>query len=197
MRRLIVSLALALVLVASFAVPAFAATTADVTVTATPAYVSLSLGAVTTWPINGVFGGDSKIRPSTTYYANPTGDTTEPTATVVDGDCRFTFTNDGNVAIDIKRNFADFAGIVMTNINTGYANNGATAFGASGYASDAAWPGGAVIFKNAASGVFITNLAATFTKKWGVALKTQSDPFASATSMTSTITCTAIEHVGP
>lgn len=194
MRKTLLAILLALALAVVPAVGVLAANPAEVTVTATPAYVSLDLGAVTTWPINGIAAGDGKIRPNTTYYSNPLGDETAPAgANVVDGECRFTFTNDGNVAIDIACDFDDFAGIVMTNINTGYTNNGATSFGASGYASGALWPGGAVTFASSGSGVFIDALGVAGTQKWGVALLTQDDAFTSATAMTSTITCTAVE----
>jgi hypothetical protein len=193
-RKPLIAILIALALVVIPVGTAFASSTADVTITATPAYVSLSLGAVTTWPINGITG-DGKIRKSTTYYANPLGDTTAPTNPVVDGDCRFTFTNDGNVPIDIVCDFADFAsGDAMTNSNGGYTSNGPNAFGASGYESGAAWPGGAVIFQSSGSATFISNLAASGTKMWGVALLTQSGDFTSDTQMTSTITCTATEY---
>jgi len=193
MRKTLIAILMALALVVVPVGSALADSSVTVNVTATPAFVSLTVD-VNTWEINGIAVPGSKIRPSTTYYSNPLGDTTAPATPVVDSACRFQFTSNGNVAIDITCNFANFAGIVMTNSNGGYTVNGATAFGASGYASVAAWPGGAVIFQNANSAKFIDNLPAGGTKKWGVALKTQSDVFTAATAMTSTITCTAAEH---
>ena len=192
MRKTLIAIALALALVTVPVGSAFAANPVVVSVTATPAYVSLSLD-VNTWEINGIAVPGSKIKPSTTYYANPLGDTTVPATPIVAGACRFQFTNDGNVAINITCNFVDFAGIVMTNGAGGYTVSGATTFGASGYAVGVDLPG--VIFKKptTGSGVFISGLDATNVKKWGVALKTQSGVFTSATPMTSTITCTAVQ----
>jgi len=192
MRKTLLAILLALALVVIPVGSAFAANPVTVTVAATPAYVSLAID-VNTWPINGITG-DSKIRKNTTYYSNPGGDTTAPANPVVDGNCRFQFTNNGNVAIGITCDFANFAsGDAMTNSNGGYTSNGANAFGASGYASGVAWPGGAVIFQSSGSATFISNLAALGTKKWGVALLTKSGDFSSATQMTSIITCTATE----
>jgi hypothetical protein len=194
MRKTILAILLALVLTVVPAASAFAANPVIVTVTATPAAVSLSVDFAT-WTVNGITG-DSKMRENTTYYSNPLGDETAPSATVANGDCRFQFTKDGNVAIDITCDFADFTGgDAMTNSNGGYAVNGANAFGASGYESGKDWPTDAVIFKNSGSAIFISNLAISATDKWGIALLTQSAPFVSTTGMTSTITCAAVEHV--
>ncbi len=113
---------------------------------------------------------------------------------MVDGECTFTITNTSNVATNITANFPNFAGgDAMTNINTGYANNGATSFGASSYISGAAWDAGAVILKNAASDPVKSGLGATTNLKWGIAMKTMSGDFTSPTAMTSTITITATE----
>jgi len=47
MKKLPISLALALILILGMSVPAFAATTADVTVTATPSYVAITVSPTT------------------------------------------------------------------------------------------------------------------------------------------------------
>lgn len=186
---IILALALLLVPVGN----ALADSSADITVTATPLYLSLVLD-VNTWTINGITG-DGIIDNDTTYYSNPLGDTTAPSATVVDGECRFQFTNSSSVAIDITINFPDFTGgDAMENIDTGYANNDTNSFGVSGYESGDTWPDDAVIFKSAASDVFISNLAKDGTKKWGMALKTKSGAFSSRDEMSSTVTATATEH---
>ena len=96
MRKNLIGVLFAVVLIAVLAVPVSAT---DITVTATPAYVSFS-SAPTTWTLNGITG-DSKIDVDTVYYANPLGDTTAPSATVADGECQFTWTNDSSVNINI------------------------------------------------------------------------------------------------
>jgi hypothetical protein len=184
---------LALVMVLAFSVPAMAQTTATVTVTGTPAFVGISI-AQSTWTINGI-DGSGFIAPNTTYYSNATGasgDVTAPENPVVDGDCYFTMANTSTVATNIVANMADFSGgDAMTNINTGYANNGANTYGASTYISGAAWPAGVVILKSSASANMKAALAASTALKFGVAIKTQSGAWGSGSAMTSTITVTA------
>lgn len=192
MRRLILSAILALTLVAAFAVPVFAAPSADVTVTATPSFLSISI-AQNTWTINGI-DGTGKLAINATYYSNATGasgDVTAPTATVVDTDCYFLITNTSTVVTNMTANMIHFTGgDAMTNTDTGYATNGANAFGASTYTTGATWPTGAVILKNAASAALKTSVAATTNVYFGVAIKTQSGAWASGSSQTSTITVT-------
>jgi len=189
-RRLMLSLALALMLLLSFSVPAFAAVADDIVVTATPSYISITI-APDTW---NPAGGSVKIDKATTYYANPLGATTAPSATVADGECTFTITNTSTEITTLTGNFPDFAsGDAMTNINTGYATNGANAFGASSYISGAAWPGGAVIMQSTGSDPIKSSLAATTNLKFGIAMLTKSGDFSSPTAMTSTITVTAVK----
>lgn len=188
MRKLIVSAVLALVLVVSATVPVFAATTADVDVTATPAFVSIT-NLPTTWAINGLTG-DSLIRPSTTYYSNPLGDETVPSTTVLDTECYFTVTNDGTVNVNIAIDFPDFTlGDTMTNGGTGA--GGVGTFGAKGYVSDVLYAS-AVTLLDDVTGTVISSLAPG-TKKWGIMLATQTDAFTSSTAMTSTVLLRATE----
>jgi len=191
-RWLIVLIALVVLLVPS---TAFAATSATVTVTATPSFISITI-AQSTWTINGI-DGSGKIAPNTTYYSNATGatgDVTPPSATVVDGECYFMVDNTSSVVTDLTTNMIHFTGgDAMQNIDTGYTTNGANAFGASTYISGAAWPGGAVILKNAASAAMKVDLAATTDLYFGVAIKTQSGAWSSGSNMTSTITVTATD----
>ena len=70
--------------VVGIAAPAMAATTAVVTVTGTPAYIAITISP-TTYTINSYTGGNSGMNINTTYYSNPLGGTTSPSATVVDG----------------------------------------------------------------------------------------------------------------
>lgn len=175
------------------AVPTFAATTATITVTATPAFIGISI-AQSTWTINGI-DGSGKIAPATTYYSNgtgATGDVTAPNNPVIDGDCYFEVTNTSTVATDMTGNMSDFTGgDAMTNINTGYTNNGANAYGASTYTTGAAWPAGAVILKSSASSAIKSSVAASTPLFFGIAIKTQSGAWASGTGETSTVTVTA------
>ena len=194
-RRLIVSLVLALALVLSFSLPVFADTSKNVTVTATPSFISISI-AQGTWTINGI-DGTGKIAPSTTYYSNATGasgDVTAPTATVINGDCYFEIANTSTVETDMTANMVHFTGgDAMQNNGTGYATNGANAYGASTYTTGAAWPAGAVLLKNSASSALKADVAATTNVFFGVAIKTQSGAWASGSNMTSTITVTATD----
>jgi len=195
MRRILVAILLALALVVVPVMPAFAATFDDITVTATPSYISIDI-AQNTWTINGI-DGSGKLAIATTYYSNATGasgDVTPPSATVVDGECYFTMTNTSTVTTNITLNMPHFvSGDAMQNTDTGYTTNGANAFGASTYISGSAWPGGAVIAKNAASAAMKTGLTAGTSLLFGIAIKTQSGAWASGTSMTSAVLVTATE----
>ncbi len=191
MKKILVGILLALVLVLSAAIPAFAATDAPITVTATPSFVGIAI-AQSTWTVNGITGS-GKIAVNTTYYANPTGDTVAPTATVIAGDCYFTMTNTSTVITNITLNMPHFlSGDAMQNIDTGYANNGVNSFGASTYIVGATWPAGAVIAKNAASTAMKSSLAAATSLVFGIAMKTQSGAWASGTAQTSAVLVTAV-----
>ncbi len=183
MKKLLLTLFAVLVLAAIPATGVFAATTATVTVTATPGFIGIA-NDPNTWPI-GV------ITINTTYYANPLGGTTAPSATVVDGECRWTLTNSSTVTINVAIDFNDFAGgNTMTNGNTG--SNGATTFGAYSYLSGSAYPGERVTLNNDASTNLISNmLAATTTKKWGAEMKTRTDAWTTGDALTATIVLTA------
>jgi hypothetical protein len=159
----------------------------DVTVTATPGYLSIAVDP-TDWTINAITG-DGIIRPNTTYYANPLGDTTPPSGTVLDTECRFTFTNDGDVNVDVTIAMSDLG--TMTNGGGGYTANGATSFGASAYISGLAWPGGAITLATAPT-AFETAFAPG-SVKWGVALLTQTDSFTVPGDLTGTINLVATE----
>jgi len=187
-RRWILSVVLALVLLLATALPVSAATSQDVTVTATPEFISIS-NAPTAWTINGI-SGSGVIQTSTTYYSNPLGDTTSPTVTgVVDGECRFTITNTSSVAIDLTVLFPHHTGgDASTNGDTGVA--GATTFGAKSYFTgqlEAGW----VIAKNTGSAVGKDALAATTNIKWGLIYASQTNAWTSGTAMSSTVTITA------
>jgi uncharacterized secreted protein with C-terminal beta-propeller domain len=125
-KKILVSLVLAVVLIGLLSSTVSAT---DVTVTATPSYISFS-SAPTTWGLNNITG-DGLVNVDTVYYANPLGDTTAPAgATVADAECQFTWTNDSTVSINITVNCGAFTGgsCDMTNGNSGA--NGAATYGA-------------------------------------------------------------------
>jgi len=179
-----------LVMLFVLAVPVTAATSQDVTVTAVPAFISIS-NTPGTWTINGITGS-GVIAPNTTYYTNPLGDASSPGVTVVDGECRFTVTNTSTVATDITVNFPNHTG-GDASTNSGTGNNAATSFGAYGYYSGMTYTN-KVIAKASGSNPLISNLAATTNFKWGLEYKSQTSAWTSGTSMTSTVTITATAH---
>lgn len=186
-RKLIVSLVLALVLILLPASGVLAATSAAVTVTATPGFIGIA-NSPGTWTINGIIGSGVILK-GTAYYANPLGDTTSPSATVVDGECQFTITNTSTIATDLAVNFADFTGgDAMT--NSGDGTNTANTFGAWSYVSGMTYSG-KVVAQATGSAVLKDALAATTDIKWGVEVLIKADDFTSATAMSSTITITA------
>ena len=186
-RWLIVVIALVVLLVPS---TAFAATFQEVTVTATPSFISIS-NSPGTWAINDVAGAGGKtILVDTVYYSNPLGDTTVPSDPVVDGECRFTITNTSSVAIDLTVNFPDHSGgDASTNSDLG--TNDTTKFGAYSYCTGMTYSTGKVIAKKAASSVMKNALAASTGIKWGLAYESQSNAWTSGTAMTSTVVITA------
>lgn len=188
MRKAILSIVLALMLLVVFAVPTFALTSQDVTVTATPSYISIA-NAPSTWTVNEETG-NSLILTSTEYWSNPLGDTSTPSDPVVDGECRFTITNSSTIITDLTVNFIHFTdGDAMQNSGTG--DGGVGTFGAYSYCTGMTYSTGKVIADNAGSGVMKDALAATTNIKWGVSCDTQTDVWTSGDAMTSTITITA------
>lgn len=173
---------------------AFAATTATVTVTATPASVIAISNSASTWTINSENSGAGTILKNTTYYANPLGGTTAPSATVDATECDWTIDNTSNVAIDITANWSDMSsGDAMANSNTGSATT--TAYGAKVY-YEGETLASAVAVKSSGSttGNLADNLAANTDIKWGLIIATKTNDFSSMTSMTSTVTLTATTH---
>lgn len=187
MKRLVISAVMALMLALIPATGALAATTQDVTVTAQPAFVSIA-NTPTTWTINGIGGGSARIAPSTTYYSNPSGNTTAPSATVVDGECLFAVTNTSSVATNIVVNFPNHSGGDASTNGNGTA--GANAFAAFGYVSGQLLSS-KVTLQAAGSANLISSLAATTDFKWGIQYNSQTGAWTSGTSMTSTVTMTA------
>lgn len=171
------------------ATPILAATSQNVTITATPSYIDIA-NSPGTWTLNGITGG-GKIDVDTVYYANPLGDTTTPSATVQAGECQFDLTNTSSIATDITVNCGDFSGgdANMTNSNDG--SNGASTYG--GYS----WYAGLsyaskVVMKTSASSVLYDGLAASTNIDWGAEIETQTGAWAGSSSSTATMTISAV-----
>lgn len=190
MKKLILSLLLAVALVVIPVGNAFALTSQDVTVTATPSYISIANDPAT-WSVGDVGAATTaRILINTTYYSNPLGATTIPSDPVVDGECRFTITNTSSVATDLTVNFIHFTGgDAMQNSGTGA--GGVGTFGAYSYCTGMTYSTGKVIADNSGSGVMKDALAATTNIKWGVTCSTQTDVWTTGSAMTSTVTITA------
>lgn len=200
-RRFLLGITLAFVMVLSISLPAYAAPDDDVVVTATPAFLSISV-APGTWDPNDIVGDGvtpkGSIAPDTTYYANPYGDAVSPAVeqdgegadTVIDGECQFTITNTSSVATNITILFPDHAGgDASTNSNLG--TNDTTKFGAYSYFSGDTYSTGKVIARSVGSSPGKTNLGAITNIKFGLTYESQSNAWTSPTAMTSTVNIAA------
>lgn len=184
-----VPIVLLLVGMLSLTIPTIAQAT-DVTVTATPSYISFS-SAPTTWTLNDITGS-GLIDEDTVYYANPLGDTTAPSATVVDGECQFTWTNDSSVNIDITVNCGSFTGGDADMTNSGTGSNSATAYGAYSWYSGMTYSS-KVIVKSSGSDTLYTTTSPGEDKKWGAEIETRTDTWTGSSSSTATMTISAAE----
>ena len=192
MKRILFTLLAVLALVLSIGVPVFGAagTTQDITVTATPKYLAIEID-VLTWVINGITG-TGVIDPSTTYYSNPIGDTTAPTATVVDGECRFTVDNTSTVHTNLKLHWHTFTGgdANMINVDTGAAD--ATHFAGFCYLSGALLS--AKVQVTIADIEVKHDLGETTDVKFGLQIDTQTGAWAGGDPSTATVTMTVEAH---
>ena len=189
MKRILVGILLAMLLTLVPTMSALAASDDDITVTVTPAYLSISVSP-DTWAPNDIVGDGvtpkGSVAPDTVYYANPLGDATAPSDPVVDGECRFTITNGSSVATNVTVNFPDHTGgDASTNSNLG--TNDTTKFGAYSYCTGMTYSTGKVIAKASGSSAMKTNLGATTNIKFGLTYKTQSNAWTSTHNMTSTV----------
>jgi hypothetical protein len=171
----------------SFALPALADTSADVTITATPYFIGIS-NDPSTWTLNGITGS-SVVLVDTKYYSNPLGDTTAPSATVVNGECRFTLTNDSTIDIDLKVTVGAFSGgdADMTNSDDG--SNDATHFGAYAWYSGMTYAN-KVIAKSAASDDLYSSYSGS-SLKWGAEIETRTGAWTGGDASTATMTIAA------
>lgn len=190
MKRLILSITLAILLALIPASAVLADTTQDVEITATPTYLCIA-NAPGTWFV-GCIGADeaTKIAPDTLYYSNPTSATTTPTVGgATDEECRFSITNTSSVNINLTVIFPDMTGgDASTNSNLG--TNDTTKFGAKSYFSGQA-SGAWVIAKSADSTTGWTSTSPGDNIKWGLIYESQSDAWTSGTAMSATVTIIA------
>lgn len=190
MRRILVGVLLALILVMLPVVPVLADTSQNITVTATPGFIGIA-NAPSAWTVNDVADATGKyIIVNTQYYSNPLGDTTIPSDPVVDGECRFTITNTSSILTDLTVNFPDHTGgDASTNSNLG--TNDTTKFGSYSYCTGMTYSTGKVIAKATGSSPMKEGLAATTNIKWGLSYLSQTNAWTSGTNMTSTVVITA------
>ena len=193
LKRKLLPIILSILLLLTIAVPAIAADSQDVTITATPLYLAIT-NTPNTWTLNGITGAGT-ISPDTVYYSNPLGDTTTPSTTVVDGECRFTVTcSSGATTCDLTVNCGNFTGGDANMTNSGDGSNGATTYGAYSWYSGMTYASKVVMKASASSELYSTGLAADASLKWGAEIETQTNAWSGGSSSTATMTITATEH---
>jgi hypothetical protein len=170
-------------------IPALAATTAPITISAVPAYIALTVSP-DTWTLNNIVGDGvtpkGLIAPNTIYYSNPLGDATAPAgATVVTGECLFEITNTSTLTTDVFVNIPAFTGgsAAMANKDTD-GTNSATEFGAFSWYNGMTYAN-KVVAKSTGSAALKEDLAPTTNLKFGVEIKTRSNAWTGGTASTS------------
>lgn len=169
----------------------------DVVITAAPSYVGFS-SSPGTWTMNGI-DHDGKIDVDTIYYANPDGtdgDTTAPSATVLDAECLFTWVNTSSVNITVSVHCGNFTGgdAAMTNSNDG--TNGATTFGGYSWVSGQTYATDKAIMKDIGDCQVYNTTSPGEDKMWGCEIETRTDPWTGPTASTTTMVISAVENVG-
>jgi len=156
----------------------FAATTATVTITATPEYVAMTMSNhPATWALGVVIE-------NTTYYW--TADTLVPAEPLEDGDMKETITNTGSVTSDVDVKCADFTGGVgwtLSADDSPGANEINLRAGITGMANRAA-----MVQVTNGDIELIDSLAAAGTKMWCMELETGTFTDAVAKSGVTTLT---------
>jgi len=191
LRKTILAILLALALVVVPIGSVSAASSQDVTVTADPLFLSIT-NSPGTWTINGIGGGSGWINVNTTYYSNPLGDTTAPSATVLNTECYFTVTNAvGADTCDLTVTWGDFAGgsANMTNSNDG--TNGVNTYGAYCWYEGMTYANKVIVKDSGSDKMYDAGLAAGSSLKWGVEIKTRTNAWTGGSASTSTLTITA------
>ena len=171
-----------------------AASSADVTVTATPLFLSIT-NTPDTWTINGITGPGT-IKPNTTYYAKGgVNETTAPSATVLGTECYFTVTcSTGATTCDLTVTWGDFTGGGANMANSNLGTNGATEYGAHCWYEGMTYASKVIVKSSGSDKMYTVGLAAGASLKWGVEILTQTNDWTSGVSSTSTLTITATEH---
>lgn len=198
MKKILIGLMIAVLLTLGLVAPAMAAgaLTQDVTVTATPSYISIA-NTPNTWTLNGV-KGDGLIDIDDIYYAigaAGTADTTGPGETVLAADCRFALTDTSSVNITLKVTMEDFSGGSDPMANAESADNGEGTYSAYSYYVGMTYTDKKLV-KEVAN---IGDVTAMYTSTtpggadigWAVQVETQTDAWSGGTSSTATLTITA------
>lgn len=179
--RIIIPVIISLILVIGMVIPVSAATTQDVTVTATPTYLAIT-NSEASWAV-GV------VATSGTYWW--TGDTTAPEEPFIDGDMKSTITNTGSIASDVDVKVAAFTGGVGWTISTDdtpAAGEISLRAGITGTANEAG-----MIQIITTDTELVDNLAAAGTKKWCMEMETPAS-FTDGVEKSGTVTLTIRAH---
>ena len=190
-RKILVGILVAVIInVMAPCLVANAATYADVTVTATPAYLAIST-TNTTWTVNGITGS-GVIEPDTVYYSNPQGDTVSPSATVDTDEGYFHISNDSTVNINLIADMEDFSGGDANMANSELGTNDTTSYGAYSYYEGMTYSSKVIVKTNATgSATLWTSSSPGDDIDIGIEIETQSNAWAGGSSSTSTLKISA------
>ena len=181
---------------AALALPgtAFAAGSANITVTGTPLFLSIT-NTPNTWTLNGITGSGT-IAVDTVYYANPLGDTTPPSATVDAGECQFnTSVTAGATTCDLTVTMGAFTGgnATMTNSDSD-GSNGESTYGAFCWYDGMTYSSKVVVKSTGSDEMYSSGLAAEASLNWGAEIETRTGAWEGGGASTATLTITATEH---
>lgn len=189
-KKFLISVVLAILLVGLFTSIASAT---DITVTATPSYISFSSSS-TQWDLNDITG-DGLVAVDTIYYANPLGDTTPPSATIVDGECLWNWTNGSTVDLDIFVNCSAFTGGDATMTPSADGSNGSDVCGCYSWVSGTTYATDKEVMKTSGSTSVYTTATPGEDKYWGAQIETRTNAWTGSGASTATISITASEAV--
>ena len=161
-----------------------AASSANITISATPGYLAMNL-TNTTWTVNGLTG-DSIMRASHTYLSNPLGDQGNPGVTVNDTSCRFTLGNPGNVNMSTTIIWSHFTGTGTPMLNSDNGVADANHFGGWSYWSGMTYAG-KVIAKTSNSSTAYADLGPNFTEHFGFRIDVQTGSFSASSVLSSQV----------
>ena len=189
MKKLVISVVLAVALVIVPASGVLAVDTAEVTVTAVPSYIDISISN-TAWTLNGI-SGSGALAINTTYYSQKTqSETTVFGDPVLIANCQNLVTNSSGINITLKADMSNFANgtVPMTN---GNGTAGANAFAAWVCAAGSNWSA-AEVMQTSGSTIFWTSSSAGDDIDVAFGVQTQTGAWTDATSQESTITLTGV-----